>query len=190
MAKPEDIGWAPASEAAIEEPSNGKKTTGFLPEEEPPSQWFNWFWKLVSNWTKHLELSSFDIIVGASAYATHTTLAAALADAAYTTNKRVLLLDSATLASTITLNKAGWRIYAAPGVTYTAGAATKAFSVTAARCEIRSLRLSGFTTGIEFTSAGDYGRVADCYFASCTTEIDESTATAGRLPNYYGNITE
>lgn len=47
-------GWAPTNPAKVIEPSGAQKTNGYDPGFRPPSQWFNWFWELVSDWVQYL----------------------------------------------------------------------------------------------------------------------------------------
>ena len=49
--KPTDL--AEWTKAGIE-PSGAEKTTGFYQDFRPPMDWFNWFWKLVSDWQNYL----------------------------------------------------------------------------------------------------------------------------------------
>lgn len=52
MAKPtEKPDWV----GTIETPSGSKKTAGWFKDERPPFQFFNWFWKLVSEWIDWLD---------------------------------------------------------------------------------------------------------------------------------------
>jgi hypothetical protein len=140
----------------------------------------------------------YDIIVGGAAIvgATHATLAAALADGTQGTNKRVLLADSQTLAnSAVAIAKAGWHIDAMPGVTYTGGGSSSALSCQATDVRIRGLRFSTFTSAITFTSAGTYCRFKDCNFASCTNQVNTSSAPTGgtggsQFPIEEGSIIE
>ncbi len=141
-----------------------------------------------TNWLP--ENQKYDVIVGAGVGCTHATFAAALADSALTTNVRVLLKDSATLAATIAMSKAGWQVTAAPGVTYTAGVATTAITVTDANCTIQGLRFSGFTIGIAFSTGGNYGRVLFCNFATTTTDVDTTGVAAAFQPAIVGSIDE
>jgi hypothetical protein len=131
----------------------------------------------------------YDIIVGGStvAAATHATLAAALADANYGANQRVLLADSQNLSATVTISKAGWRISALPSVTYTNAGAGVGIIPNATGIWIEGLRMAGFTTGIQLSSSGAYCRVFNCNFNSCTLDVDDSSNTTGKI---YGNITE
>lgn len=132
-----------------------------------------------------------DVIVGSAPYCTHATLAAAVADSGTQVNSRVLLTESYTVPTTITLTKAGWRISAYPGVTYSNGAAGTGFNVQAANIEFSQLRLSGFTTGMLYQAAAVYGRVWNCIFASnVATQINDSATPAGKAVTPIGNITE
>ncbi len=133
--------------------------------------------------------AGYDAVVGSADYCTHANLAAALADAALTTNVRVLVTTSQTLAATIAMSKAGWRVFGLPGVTFTAGVATTAITVTAERCEIRGLKFSGFTTGVFLSTGGGYARIADNYFVSTVTSVDDS-GVVGVSGSIYGNIEE
>ncbi len=145
----------------------------------------------VTDRTKWLPANpAYDVVVGAGVGCTHATLAAALADASLTTNITVLLKDSATLAATITMTKAGWKIKARPGVTYTAGVATTAISVSAANCTIEGVRFSGFTTGVSLLSGGNYARILNCNFATTTTDVDVSGVTGALGPVITGSIDE
>lgn len=132
---------------------------------------------------------AYDIVVGSGPGSTHTTLAEAVADANYGTNQRVLITASATPASTIVLSKAGWRITMAPGVSYTAGAAT-GIQISANAVELYNWRMVGYTTAVQFLIGGTYGRVMTTWFNTCTTEIDDSAAPAGKKPVTLANITE
>jgi hypothetical protein len=185
------LNWVSSDDVTkIVAPTTGKQDAGWLADEKPSHQHFNWIMNRVDKWLRFFDKSGFDAVVGAGSGCTHATLAAALADAALTTNVTVLLRDSQTLATTIAMSKAGWRIKARPGVTLTAGVATTAIAVTAANCVIEGLRFSGFATAVSFSAAADYGRVLNCNFATCTTEVDDSSATAGRYPLQVGNLSE
>lgn len=138
----------------------------------------------------------YDVVVGGAGVngATHATLAAAVADAAVTTNKRVLLADSQAIAP-VALTKAGWRIDALPGVTYTKGSGTTGLTMQAANLELRGLRMAGYTVAgnkaITSTAAWVYGRVYDCAFAVGTdTDIDDSAVPAGKKPFTEHNFAE
>jgi hypothetical protein len=122
---------------------------------------------------------SADVLVGAESYCTHASLAAAVADAAVGANQRVIIVDSAALASTVTLSKAGWRISAAPGVTLSNGGAATGLNIAASGIEINRVRFSGFTTGIVAASGASYARVIACNFATTTTAVDYSAAPSG-----------
>ncbi len=188
--KPSFIGWIPNNTTGITTVPGGKLAIGWVSAEKPPFQYMNWFFNIVSQWINFAGWSSYDVVVGTTAGCSHASLAAAVADSAVGTNQRVLITQNATLASVINLTKAGWRIDFLPGVTYTAGAATQAFSLQADKLEVWNGRFSGFTTAIIGTSAWTYGKVLFTNFASCTNEVDYSAVPAGKLPVTLGTITE
>ncbi len=135
-----------------------------------------------------LPVAGFHAVVGGETWCTHATIAAALADAALTTGVHVLVVSDQTLATTIAANKAWWTFTAKPGVILTAGAATVGFTVSAARIRIEGFKFAGFTTAVSFTAGGEYGRVLNCNFATCTNNVSETGVTA--FPLEIGSITE
>lgn len=194
MAKPSYIDWIPDNTTGISTPPSGKLATGWLSAEKPPFQYMNWFFNLVSQWVNFAGPGAPTVIVGAADYCTHATLAAAVADAGVGTNVRVLLAESQNISSTIHLTKAGWAIECLPGVTYTKSGVATCISVEAEGVTIKGLRFAAWSTGgdkaVTGTSAWAYGRVLFCNFSACDTEIDDSSATAGKKPVALGNVTE
>lgn len=152
----------------------------------------------LSDTTKWLKFSAkqfnpYQATIGAGGNCTHATLALALADANVTTYSRILLRDNITGgASPLTLTKAGWQIDCAPGVTWAKGVATKALIFDAANISVQGLTFSGFSTGgdiaVQLSANGGYGRVQNCKFISCDTEVDDSAVTAGQKPVVLGNF--
>ncbi len=57
MAKPTTkLDWVTDNDVTkITEPSVAKKLTGWLKEEKPPFQYFNWGWNLIDRWIKYFE---------------------------------------------------------------------------------------------------------------------------------------
>ncbi len=186
--------WIPDNTTGIGVPPGGKLAVGWLSAEKPPYQYMNWFFNIVSQWINRLGANAYTVVVGSAAYCTHATLAAAIADSGVGTNINVLLTESASIGTMITLTKAGWRITALPGVTYTKSGGTTCISVQAANVTITGLRFASYATGgdkaITGTSAWTYGRVLFCNFSACDTEVDDSSAPAGKKPVTLGNITE
>lgn len=144
----------------------------------------------VTDRTNWAPLGGYDAIIGAGVGCTHATLALAIADAALTTNIKVLLKDSATLAATPNLSKAGWKVTAGPGVTYTAGAATTGITISAANCSVTGLRFVGFTTGISLASGGNLARVNFCNFNTTTTDVNDTAVAGANGPSIVGTIDE
>jgi|SRR6185437_3465046 len=192
MPKPSSyIGWIPTNDGTlINTPSSGKLASGWAAAEKPAFQYMNWFFNLVSQWINFAGPGAPDVIVGAESYCTHATLAAAISDGAVGNNVNVLVVDSATINTTINLTKSGWKVFFAPGVTYTNGTAGTCLSCQATGIEIRKARFSGFTTAIGSNSSWTYGRVVDCNFSTCTTAIDDSSVAGGHKPVDIANISE
>lgn len=194
MSKPTYPAWIPDDATNIVVPPGGLLSTGWLPLQKPASQYFNWFFNIISQWINFTGPGAPTAIVGAEAYCTHATLAAAAADSSLGTNIRVLLVDSQTISSEIHLTQAGWQISALPGVTYTKSSVTVCISCEAAGIQISGLRFSGWSTSgdkaITGTSAWTYGRVMSCNFNNCDTEVDTSNCTVGKIAVTLGNITE
>jgi hypothetical protein len=192
VSKPSYPEWIPDNNSSyIVAPSTGFKATGWAAAAKPPARYFNWFFNLVSQWMRFLGPDAPDLIIGAGSYCTHADLPTAVADSGTGTNLKVLVVDSiAAVNATINLTKSGWKVFFAPGVTYTKGTAATCISCQATGVEIRRARFSGFTTAITGTSAWTYGRVVDCNFATCTTNIDDSSVPAGKKPVDLANISE
>lgn len=192
------INWVPSGNPAyIVQPTTGQSTTGWVAGEYPPFQYMNYLFYILDNWVQYLDYTinvsgkyPYDVIVGSEPFCTDATLAAAVANGAHGPNQRVLLVDSATLSATVHLTKAGWHIDSLPGVTYTYGAGTTGLSMEANDIRINILRMVNFPTAIVATSAGTYCRVMNCNFNTCTNEVDDSSAPAGRKTVTLGNITE
>lgn len=194
MGLPSFIGWIPNNTTGISTPPGGKLAVGWLSAEKPPFQYMNWFFNLVSQWVNRLGPNAPTVVVGSAAYCTHATLAAAVADSGVGTNINVLLTENYSVTSTIHLTKAGWHISAVPGITYTKSGTSTGISCEANDIQIIGLRFSSWSTGgdkaITCTSAWTYGRVLFCNFFGCDTEVDDSSAQAGKLPVTLGNISE
>lgn len=125
----------------------------------------------------------YDVICGSQPFCTHANIAAAVSDSNMGTNLNVLIASNDSSAPIF--NKNGWRMYSLPGVTITGG-----WGVTsAANIWIVGCRFSGLNPAITFTSAASYGKVLFCNFASCTTDISDSSP-AGKMVVAMGNIDE
>lgn len=183
--KPE---WADGGGSAIIEPSDAKKALGWV-VEKPPHQFFNWLLNLIWQWIVYFELETdalqieadttqsrvlagFDGIVGAAAYATDATIAAAITR--LSAGARILVLDSFALGAAVVMSKANMEIVLKPGVIISAGAATTGFSITAAGCMIRGGKISGFGTyGIDVGAAGARFAARDIWFSGNGADIND-----------------
>lgn len=196
MSKPEYPAWLPTNPVGdptkIQLPSGPQRSAGYAVGSKPPAQWFNWLYNLVSQWLYRLGPTAPDAIIGAGAYCTHDTIELAIADTVNVpAGSKVVLADSRTVnTAAIALTVAWASVEALPGVTYTAGTATQCFSMQAAGIHIKGLRFVGFATAILAQAAWTYGRWSFCNFNTCTTEVDDTLAPAGKKPEPACNITE
>lgn len=201
------IGWGvgnPDPANRIVEPSSAKKQTGWNDDEQPPAPFFNWLFFRIHEWLTYFEertdtfAARYDVIIGDTATdqsATHDTLAEAIADAAVPTDAWVLVKESQTIDTTISMTKARWRIDCKPGVVFTKGAVTTGISMEAEGIEWNGGRFVGFTTAgdkaIAMTVAGEYCKVIGTRFAASTdTEVDDALVPAGKSPVIAQTITE
>lgn len=124
-------------------------------------------------WTSLSSYTGYTAVVGSGAFCTHADLATALADSGVAAGSRILVTESQTIDTTISITKANIQIDFLPGVTFTQGAATTGITVGAAGCRIKGGRFSGFTTAISISSSYNYNFITECRFASCTNEVTE-----------------
>jgi len=205
MAKPSShLAWGvsnPNPSVNIIEPSPAKKITGWSADERPAYEFMNWLFFRQDEWNKYFESQTdafqarYGAIIGTGADATHATLQAANDDGALGSNVWVLVQQPETINTTITLNKAGWRIDFAPGVAYTKGSATTGVQLGADGIEINQGRFIGFSTGgdiaIEQIAAATYCKVIGTRFTVGTdTEVDQSAVPAGKTGPVSDTITE
>lgn len=125
-------------------------------------------------WLSLQTFSGYTAIVGAGAYATHATLAAALADTNVAAGSKILVCDSQTINTTISIAKANISIDFLPAVTFTNGTAGTGITVAAGGVRIKGGRFSGFTTAINISATFQYNFVMECRFSSCTAEVTEA----------------
>lgn len=124
--------------------------------------------------------AGYDVIIGAAAYATHATLAAAVADSGVGAGIKAILLDSFSLATTVSMSKANWWVDARPGVVATNAGAGTGVIYAASGITFNGIRMKDFTLGFQTNASGTYGRVNNVNFKNCTTAFDD--ALAGLTP--------
>ena len=196
------LDWCPdADPAKIEEPIAGKRLLGYVANEKPTFKHHNWIFYLIDQWFKYFEdttdtnTSIYNVIIGTGDDATHATLQAAVNDVALGTDQWVLVQESQTINTAISLTKAGWRIDCRPGVIFTKGSASTGISMEAARLELNNGRFVGFTTAgdkaVALTAAAEYCKIVGARFALNTdTEVDDTLVLAGKKPVIAQTISE
>lgn len=195
MAKPSShINWTDGSASYVQAPSAGRQTTGYTPGDRPPAKEHNWIFNLIDQWNKYFEtttdtivgqLLAYDAVVGAASGATHATLQ--LAINAASAGWRILVLDSATINTKVSVTKSDIEIQFKPGVVYTKGSDTIALEVTGSRVVIRGGRFVGYTVAgniaIKLLLGADYCQIRESMFAVSTdTEVSDSAVAAGKKP--------
>lgn len=160
MAKPDLIKWVPDDDAAkITDPGTTKKNNGWLYEEPPPFQFFNWIINRVSKWLLGLQGSYYDVVVGSTAQVTSndaTHVVGDLDDTLVVAGTRVMILDGThTLAANLTLTNDDVQI-AIESQEAIVDLSTFAITISGARAHV-TLRATNVDIGdITITGAGSY----------------------------------
>jgi hypothetical protein len=99
--KPDKSAWNPNA-ADRTEPTGSKKLTGWLPDERPPSQFFNWFWYIQSLWENFLAPAvRHNVIISTDAdEGDYATIQEYIADAPVA-GDRVLITKNQTIAAQV-----------------------------------------------------------------------------------------
>lgn len=121
-------------------------------------------------------VAGYDVIIGAAAYATHATLAAAVADSSIGAGIKAILLDNFSLAAAVSMSKANWWVDARPGVVATNVGAGTGVIYGASGITFNGIRMKDFTVGFQTNASGTYGRVNNVNFKTCTLAIDDALA--------------
>ena len=192
MAKPtEKMEWTVGNPTARTEPSAGKKTDGWDPNERPAREFMNWLFHNTQEWLDYFETetdallalqSTYDVVIGVGG--THATLNDAIADVGLGENQRVLIKDPATLTTTQVLSKNGWEIFFKPLAIYSQGAVTTpGIQITGSRVRLHGGRFTDFDGGtdvaIELTAAARNCMIYDnMFFNTDVTIQDDGVNTA------------
>ena len=188
------LDWAIAPPAGgVVEPGQAKKEFGWIADERPPAEFWNYNLNLVDQWLKYLEqeigtaVASWDAVVSTQPFGTHASLAAVMADGTVPSGARVLILEDETINTAIIINKTEVELYFGPSVTYTKGTDTIGLSIQAPGVKVINGKFQGFTTAgdkaIDMNGLADYCWFERCRFAVNTdTEIDTSSVNPGKEP--------
>ena len=198
LSKPtKHLDWATDVGAPVVEPGSAKKASGWVPDERPPAQFFNYNTKLQDEWNKYFEqeigfaVATWSAIVGdtgSNPVATHDTLEDVMADGGIPNGAKVLVLDNvAAVNAAIIVNKTDMEIHFMPGVSYTKGTAINCLSIQAPGVKIINGKFYGWTAGGDavmiLNGLASYCVFRDCRFGSGTTlEVDDSATNPGTQP--------
>ena len=97
--------WVPSDDATkIIEPSTSKKNTGWLAEEKPPYQYFNWFWNVFSKWVDWFQgCNPYNIVVSSDSDEQDYASLEAYIAAGATAGDRVIIKNDQTITAQITI---------------------------------------------------------------------------------------
>jgi len=186
------LNWTLTNPSVRVEPSVGKKESGYAANERPTYEEFNWALFNLSEWENYLEeatdeliavapntLGIYAAIVGSGGVATHSTLLAALSDAAVGPGARVYVManHAETVNTQIQCSKNDMVVECGPGVVFTFGTAPVCMRVTALRFTLMGGRFVNFSKGISFDAVSRYGKVKDSFFNTVATEVEDLTPT-------------
>lgn len=152
---------------------------------------------ITADWFNALRLAGiiaskyYDAVCGSGGSAggcTHASLAAALADSAILAGSRILVISSETTATINTISKANIAIEFAPGITFTAGAATTCIQISAGGVRIRGARFSGFSRGVQIDNGYNNCFILENRFASCTDPVFDLNSTPNNV--IFNNLSE
>lgn len=131
-------------------------------------------------------IGGFDKIVGSGSHCTHSTLASAIAAAS--AGERILIENSETISTTVTLSVDNIELNFKPNVSLTkGGSATEALNITGDGVRINGGRFVNFSgggdRGIRVSSGGDYAILIGQRFSNCTIDVQEDSGSATVLAN-------
>lgn len=143
-------------------------------------------------WFRIVEKKSFpdfDAIVSTtSQYATHATIASALAN-----NRRILVLSSFALTGSISITQTDVDLVFYPGVVISKSSATTGIDIGAAAARVRIYggKFSGFNGGgdiaININASAGAVMIRDCYFQNNTTDVETNGNAKASVS---GSVTE
>jgi len=192
MAKPASgIDWTegnPDQGTISVEPSAAKKEQGFLVDERPPKETFNWLFQNVDEWIKYLDgqVDAFagqgiiyDAFVGPGG--SHADINALMADADIATLKNILVVGSLAIDDIQVINQSGMNFDFKAGASITKNGPTGAdigLQINADRVRINNGRFVGFNDvgvdkAIEILATKKNNLIHGCFFNDCDTQIDD-----------------
>lgn len=129
-------------------------------------------------------VKKFDLIVGRSHEADYGSLSDALASSGISLANSILVKDSETVDSLITINKSDLKIEFDKGVVFTKGTAASGIVISASGVEFSGIKFKDFSSAgnVALGITGEKVSVHDCIFKNCLNEIvDQSSGLASIL---------
>jgi hypothetical protein len=183
--------WTLTNPSVRQEPTSGKKNTGWGAGEKPPRQFMNWLFFNLSEWKNYFEevtddlqavtpntLSVYRAIVGTGGTATHATLQAAFSDAAVVPGSRIFVManHAETLTTQMQCAKNDITVECGPGVTFTQDVTPiTALRVTGLRFVLLGGRFVNFSKAISVDNVSNYAKIKGSFFNACGVEVEDLT---------------
>lgn len=173
------------------EPSGSKKNIGWLADERPAAEFWNWLLLNITEWINYFEtltdglanqLGQYDAVIGFGG--THASINALMADAGIATLKNVLVTDSILVDTIQVINQPGMNFTFKPQTSLSMGAATIGLRIDAERVRIKNARFLNFTgKAIELTANAKNCMIVENYFKNNTVTIDDALGTNNLITN-------
>lgn len=184
MPKPSFINWTVGNvdfATITVEPSNAKKQQGWMPDEMPPMEYFNWLFYQCDQLSQWLDRAKgADIIVGDETIDDYDNLSDAIAAA--TEGQTIRVKKDLTLNSTVVINVDNLRLVIDPQYSIIKGTALTGLQIDANGVRLIEGRMQGFSTSgdkaIEVLTGSLYCMIRDYRFKDCDTDVSDVDGTS------------
>lgn len=178
------------------EPTVQKKINGWLADERPPHEFFNWLFFNISEWIDYLDIQTeaissqlglFDAVVGAGG--THADINAVMADPQTIAGviKNVFVISSIAVAVTQVIDQPGMSFTFHPRATVLKDGATIGITIDAPKVRIKAGRFLNFSAvgnkAINMTANAVNCFITENIFMNCATMIDDALANNNVISN-------
>lgn len=163
------------------EPTGSKKNIGWLADERPPHQFWNWLLLNITEWINYFEtitdgmitqLDQYDAKVGFGG--THENINTLMADPDIANFKNILVTGNILVDAVQVIDQPDMTFTFKPQVHLTKGMAVSGIQIDAERVRIKGARFLNFTgEAIELTVNAKNCLIAECLFKNNTVTIND-----------------
>lgn len=177
-----DPDWIIANPGNGTEPTGSQKDVGYMSNQKPTFQNFNWLFYNVTLWIRYFvgavnALNNTGVAYEASigTGGTYADINAAMADGGLPAGSRLLVLNSLVLTTTQQITKVNTQIDLRPGVVLSDGGAATGIRISATGVRIRGGKLSGFSVAAFLIDlASDFSMIGEMRFFGNTNDITDN----------------